>query len=889
MNKHFVAGLTLVAMLLSFLTFPVLAAPEEETQAPEAAEKELTISAIDDFLAFAENCRLDSYSQNLTVYLEIDLHFAGTEFMPIPSFSGTFYGNGHVIDGISIREDGSTLGLFRYLTQSAQVCDLTVRGEITPDGTRSIVGGIAGSNAGILENCRFEGTVSGNEKVGGLVGINLVTGTIQGCHTAGTIHGDHFAGGTAGENAGVIRNCTNSASVNMTANESSVELSDITMDTITSTESPNTVTDIGGIAGTSTGVIRGCKNLGTVGYLHMGYNIGGIAGSQKGYITDCHNLGKIYGRKEVGGIVGQMEPIAKVEYTKDTLQILQQQLSGASAMAGQAAHHAQNSANAISGQISALQDQVQTSKDAIAQLIPNSDDPHLPTVDEMIAAKNTLTGAMSDMHSTMDDLSQSAANAAGSLASDITALTGQLSAMGQTIGDASENLGGTFTDVSDSDTPEDLTGKVENCTNWGSISGDINAGGIVGAAARESNLNPEADFQFSGDQSMNFNSELRAVILNCENKGTISAKKRQAGGIAGLMALGLVKDCVNTGTLDAESAQYVGGIAGNSMGFLRNCSAKCRLSGAGSVGGIAGCATMANSCRSMVRIEAGEEKLGAILGQTGTDFEAAESGENVYLPIDRDHGAIDGVSYQGVAQPLSPEDFLSLPALPEIFKTTTVTFYYEDGTTKKATLTLGAKLSPDSIPAIPQKEGYTGIWEGLEDADLSAVYFDLVFPCTYIPHSTTIESDARGENDRPVLLAEASFPYDQKLHIEKLEEFPTLREKETAQEGWVMKAFKEDVQLRYAHEPKDVRLMVRCSDGQWQDAPFTVNGSYLVFTLPSGADGFCAIHTAPSNSWLLWAACGAGAGLILLVVVLVRKSKKSPKKAPDEKDDEAQK
>ena len=111
-----------------------------------------------------------------------------------------------------------------------------------------------------------------------------------------------------GNNLGVIRSCNNRSAVNTTAEENQVKLSDISFDTITGSESVSTVTDIGGIAGTSSGVIRQSKNRGNVGYQHMGYNVGGIAGTQTGYLYKCENFAQVYGRKEVGGIVGQMEP-----------------------------------------------------------------------------------------------------------------------------------------------------------------------------------------------------------------------------------------------------------------------------------------------------------------------------------------------------------------------------------------------------------------------------------------------------------------------------------------------------------------------------------------------------------------------------------------------------
>ena len=67
--------------------------------------------------------------------------------------------------------------------------------------------------------------------------------------------------------------------------------------------------DTGGITGYNAGTIRACENRAIVGYQHVGYNVGGIAGRSCGYITVCQNAGAVYGRKDVGGITGQMEPL----------------------------------------------------------------------------------------------------------------------------------------------------------------------------------------------------------------------------------------------------------------------------------------------------------------------------------------------------------------------------------------------------------------------------------------------------------------------------------------------------------------------------------------------------------------------------------------------------
>ena len=87
--------------------------------AAEDSQTRLTISSVDEFLVFAENCRLDSYSQNLTVTLKTDIDLTGTGFCGIPIFGGTFIGNNHSISGLLLEADGSAQGLFRYLTETA--------------------------------------------------------------------------------------------------------------------------------------------------------------------------------------------------------------------------------------------------------------------------------------------------------------------------------------------------------------------------------------------------------------------------------------------------------------------------------------------------------------------------------------------------------------------------------------------------------------------------------------------------------------------------------------------------------------------------------------------------------------------------------------------------
>lgn len=177
--------------------------------------------------------------------------------------------------------------------------------------------------------------------MGGIAGTNLSSGTINNCTTTGSVYGAHFIGGIVGENHGAVINCGNDANVNTTIDQNEVDLSELTLNDLIGTENAADITDIGGIAGTSSGVVRACLNHGTVGYLHIGYNIGGIVGSQTGYVEGCVNYGPVYARKEGGGIVGQMEPSSTLLYSQDTLQELGGELETLQTLVNRACDDAQ--------------------------------------------------------------------------------------------------------------------------------------------------------------------------------------------------------------------------------------------------------------------------------------------------------------------------------------------------------------------------------------------------------------------------------------------------------------------------------------------------------------------------------------------------------------------
>lgn len=420
--------------------------------APAAAAQEqtVTLSSAKDFAAFSQNCARDVYSQGLTVELTADLDLTGENISPVPIFQGTFHGNGHTISGLSFDKKGSKVGLFRTLTQSAVVEDLTVKGDLAPQGSAGQVGLLAGENYGTLRRCTAVGSVAAQIDGGGLVGLNGETGLLEQCDNQAQVSCPENAGGIAGQNLGTIQNCANTGAI----------------DTDPAQDTP---TSAGGIAGLSRGNIRSCRNSGPVGYQHLGYNMGGIAGLQSGEISGCTNSGAIYGRKDVGGISGQMEPSITITSASSAADRLNSSLSalisemGAltdqmSEMTGRGVEDVQvlhDAMSAIQDRTHAageesrddflamsdqLDQQAQTVHDALNSLRQDVDhfsDQANDDLNDILSASAQLRGALDDMLSAADSgLSQSihaAENTANDMEAQVKTIRTHLDQMGREI------------------------------------------------------------------------------------------------------------------------------------------------------------------------------------------------------------------------------------------------------------------------------------------------------------------------------------------------------------------------------------------------------------------------------------------------------------------------
>lgn len=870
-------------MALTLLASLMLPAFAEEAEEAEPQYKEITLSTAEDVQKLAKLCRLDSASRNLKVTLEKDISLSGYPDLEIPTFGGVFDGCGHRITDLNISAKGSARGLFRYLQEGGVVQNLEVSARVLPQGSATQAGGLVGVNSGTIDSVRFSGTLAGTDRLGGIAGTNTVSGKIKNCMVEGYIRGEQILGGIVGENQGVVYNCVNRAEVNTGVPNEELKLDDITVPRLTSEETLRSGSDIGGVAGSSSGVIRLCRNEGNVGYPHTGYNVGGVAGSQNGFMADCVNYGDVYARKEGGGVLGQMEPNHMLEFSEDTLQKLQKELRATNGILSQTSSDASAANSSVQSSLvhvqnnmgdflSAINYLLETVRSNTSITLPDTVEGDIPipdleisNQDQVWAAAGLVGECLTDVVNSVSNTTDIATNEGGVVLADLQALANQLNRVVNVMSGREEDAS-TVEDVSGQNVQEDSPGKIRSCINYGTVNADINSGGIVGALSWENDLDPEDDLKVQGDVSLNFTYKTRALVYQCMNRGTVQAKKQACGGVAGRSSLGAIIECEGYGLVKAEDASWVGGIVGKSEAEVRGCWAKCSVTGGNLCGGVAGEAAELNGCRALVTVENGGEYTGAIAGKLSQDGTAER---NVFVDSDTLAG-IDGISYSGQAEPLNYRAFLELDGVPDAFRKMILTFVAED---RVITRRVDYDKTLKDIPEVPEKPGYSGAWEDFNAAHIRA---DQTVYAAYSELQASADSGESG--GLPVVLAEGSFRDADQVTAEPLEtDLP-----DTATAGWRITVPEDGagahvIHLRKPETDRHYQVLLDTGSG-WQTVDAREDGSYLVFS--ARGNDFRAAMEPVSDNGSLWIAGAVGAGaLVLLVGVLVYRRKKQKKTA----------
>lgn len=1190
MKKRSVAALlVLVLCFNTFLSGNVLAGAAKK-------EADISIHTVEELLQFAKNCSLDSWSQGKTITLEKDLDLEGVAFSGIPTFGGTFDGRGHTIRGLSITTDASHWGFFRTIQEKGLVKDVTVEGKLKPTGGRNRLGGLVGVNYGTVTGCTFHGTMDGRSYVGGIAGVNEAGGEIANCRAKGTLYGISNVGGIVGENYGSVVLCANEASINTTVETETYSIEEINMDTLRSSVSD--ITNLGGVAGNSKGILQSCTNKGTVGYQHVGYNVGGIVGMQSGYINACTNRGKVYGRKDVGGIAGQMEPYSYWLFSESMLNSLQSELDTLESMIDAALDDTKAMSATISSQLNTTQQYVDDAKNAADSLVRKTGElanreietindissriadisvklepvvEHLGesftdlasaaqefedamntlseldeelsamiepvekgidqlsaalreaqtaintissaigslrsaigdpakmqeafkkitnglsslasaqssinqsikniyqglnsltgsaewkrlndsieqlkkdgkeekiTKDELLALtdaisqvwswmENTyqnvirknldnivkqlaavsdaveviakgagdaqeefslskltqglselengmkqiasslsgmadaavsikeslpflenasqtaseavsgladgigylqdaaldleegtekireavsewskrpavvfekmdqsfssgqeeLTGAISNISSSLSDLNTQANQKAAHLMDDFKAISDQLFVVirllvntVEDVSNQSTNLDDYIEDVSQEDTENRTEGKVEDSINYGKVNGDVNTGGIAGAMAIEIEFDPEDDLK--PDKLTNRSTyQTRDVIRGCENYGSVTGKKDAVGGIAGQMKLGMIYGTQNYGTVVSLAGNYVGGIVGEAGSHVTNSYSKCTVSGQNYVGGIAGYVTDMTKCYAMVHIAEGKEFVGEIAGEV-----SEKKGISKNYFVQDEVPAIDGVSYQDRAEPLTYENFISRKGIPQSFRSITITFLADGEKVDEVICSYGDTLSKEQIPEVPKKEGYYGVWDV---ENFENLHYNMRVKAKYAVDITVLASEQKRDHNKHIVLMEGIYTNQDQLTAKGQEVDGGIT---GLREQWSIKADsdgQEFHQIRYLPEEAsdlDKVTIYLKSEQEWKKVKTEVKGSYVCFTIPGDSAEFAAAWPGSGEQDLQKALIAAGGALaVFLLLFAAVKAKRKKRRAANNKEKE---
>lgn len=871
--RHLAAALLAALMLLACL--PV-------TQA-DAAGNTIHISSEAELRDLAASCALDTWSRDKNVVLDSDLTLADPSFLPIPTFGGSFDGQGHTIHNVSITDSLSPAGLFGVVQAGGSVRSLHVVGTVTPSGDGRSVGGIAGENNGAIEKCSFTGTVSGQVYVGGIAGHTGVSGSILACETRGAAIGGSMTGGITGYNEGLLADCTNSACVNVESTDPRLDLEDLDL-TLTpdlsklgQANAGASAADTGGIAGYSAGTLSDCVNHGAVGYQHIGYNTGGVAGRSCGQLLRCRNDGSIAGRKDVGGVVGQIEPYIQMDASPTYLSELNRQLYELKSLTDQAANDAQDGAGDVSDRLNDMNDYL---KDALS-------DPQDPLA------------AITGFGSRLNDLNNSASGSVDTVADDLRDINSKFNEVSNTVLaaiSAAGNPASVISDGSQGNIDKITLGKTSACTNSGTVSGDVNTGGIAGSIAIEYELDPEDDVSADLDGEYRRQYEYRAVVQQCANTGAVSAKRSNTGGIAGRMDLGLIISCESYGSVESDSGSYVGGIAGLTAATVRSSYAKCTLSGKKYVGGIVGSgvaeksdgsASTVTGCWSLVDITGCQQYEGAVSGaDTGTFTDN-------YFVSDTLAG-INRQSFAGRAEPVSFDTLAAAEGMPGGMTTFTLSFVSDGKVLTSRTFSYGASFDSSVYPPLPEKDGIYAHWDR---TDLHDLHLDTVVTAVYDALLPTLSSEQTREDGRPVILAGGDFNDGDTMAATALtltpEEFhaadgsladraanwfsylkdgqlPPLTVNRRVAEQWRV-SLPDDGQethtLRYlpSQDASHLRLYVN-DGGGWQAVSYDTVGSYLSFTAGGASPEFAVVTTA-SVWWPLAAAIAVCVAIVLAILL----------------------
>lgn len=857
------AGLSLILIIMTVISImPINVSAEDSLNVIE-------ISRVNELIEFANKCKYDSYSKDKIVKLTADIDVSGSDFKGISYFAGTFDGGSHIISGFNVDYKGSDFGFFRYIAESGFITNLNISGSINVTGSQKNIGGIAGVNKGVINESSFSGKVNASTATGAIAGYNHENAKIVSCTSDADILATNQTGGIAGVNDGLISSCTSKSRVNTQELDTTLDIGGVDVGTLNLTQNVIDRNDMGGIAGESTGIISDCVNYGKIGFAHTGYNVGGIAGKQSGKVITCSNEGEIYGRKDVGGIVGQAEPDIESEYLNDRVDDVQSSIDIINSTLNNMSSSMNNASSDVKSYTENIIDQYKELLDKLQDKLNgnNDNDEKIEDFVDDISKDIENSTVADDIHGVADTVDSEIRT----IADSIERISAQIKNIGNTVTETMDVVTSDddyIEDISSADSAQNSDGVIAKSVNRGAVHGDINAGGIAGTMNVEYDVDPEYDLDITETTNVRLRSTVSDVVIYCINYGEVNSKKDCAGGIVGLQELGLVYGSEGYGTVKSETGNYAGGIAGNSASAITDSYSLCNVESEDYTGGICGKGYTMQNCISIPAILGDGEAKGSLAGIIESDGEVST---NIF--VNDIYGGIDDINYSGKADSASYEAVMAMENIPDGFHRVTLVFKADGNVIDTKNIAYNANLGVSELPSIPDKDGYYAQWP--ENIVSKPILQNTVVEAEYHVWIESVAGDIASQNDKPLFIAEGKFYDDNKITLSKCDTDNLSGDIEYSY-AWKMRGT--DVKdkgtktchfyIKNTSGSSEVWYRDNADSG-WVKADAKEHGSYMTAEIPYEAD-FAVIHKESSN--MIYYICGgAAACIIVLAVIIIKK------------------
>ena len=569
-------------------------------------------------LAYVKACN-DTFSGK-TLQMTTSVYMKESNYM-IENMAGTFDGNGYSVRGLNIVNTVANTGFIRVLAQNGEVKNLSLYGKVQgADIAKTHTAAFVGISSGKISNCHNYASVSaGTAKstfVAGIVGKTDAAGShIENCTNNADITGYKQVGGIIGTLylASNVVSCTNNGNITSKGTDTGGIIGSLGSNSasiVKNCVNNGNVTGInaGGIIGVSytknNSIICSCVNTGVITATNKG-DILGVKTTQANstdfvYVTHEWELVE---EKENSSIYhcpcGEVQELEKVDIWDGTT--ISALLEGEGTeenpyLIQKSADLAYFAAEVVNGNnYEGLYVKLTSSLDlSNYHLMIGNDtngfsgifDGNGKTIRGMNISNSSIhTGLFSILNASgtiknltvYGNVTGATTGFTGGIVGDSQGIIRNCINYATVVGGGTNNncgvggiagaTGGAFTSIKAGESADTKGGKVENCTNYGPVSGGYKAAGIVGVVRGTTE------------------------ISGCINNGSISANK-QAGGICGTIYFSsTVTSCVNNGNITG-AANENGGIAGsmgtNSVSSITNCHNTGNVTGVEYIGGIVG-------------------------------------------------------------------------------------------------------------------------------------------------------------------------------------------------------------------------------------------------------------------------------------------------------------